>query len=195
MQWLGTSRRAEIAKEPLWTGRKRSRLLKVRSSFKPPLAPVPILQGRPQLKNSVFWKSFGNFIPNFRDWIANEKHPIPNQNQHGDHLDRRHFRAPGTAVIQLGRVNEGNLRGSAGSARGPKDRGVPSAKTKMKIRNQKLATPILIRILRRLVRRRAFQQRKAKPGTSHVEGPGRSGGGIAGTAQHSHQQLIGSAGF
>jgi hypothetical protein len=41
----------------------------------------------------------------------------------------------------------------------------------MKIRNQKLTTPTLIRILRRLVRRRAFQQRKAKPGTSHVEGP------------------------
>jgi len=41
----------------------------------------------------------------------------------------------------------------------------------MKIRNQKLTTPTLIRILRRLVHRRAFQQRKAKPGTSHVEGP------------------------
>ncbi len=41
----------------------------------------------------------------------------------------------------------------------------------MKIRNQNLTTPTLIRILRRLVHRRAFQQRKAKPGTSHVEGP------------------------
>ena len=40
----------------------------------------------------------------------------------------------------------------------------------MKIRNQKLTTPTLIRILRRLMHRRAFQQRKAKPGTSHVEG-------------------------
>ena len=39
------------------------------------------------------------------------------------------------------------------------------------MRNQKLTTPTLIRILRRLVRRRAFQQRKAKPGTGHVEGP------------------------
>ena len=41
----------------------------------------------------------------------------------------------------------------------------------MKIRSQKLTTPTLIRILRRLVRRRAFQQRKAKPCTNYVEGP------------------------
>jgi len=41
----------------------------------------------------------------------------------------------------------------------------------MKTRNQKLTTPTLIRILRRLVHRRAFQQRKAKPCTSYVEGP------------------------
>jgi hypothetical protein len=78
---------------------------------------------------------------------------IQSQNQHGDAPDRGHSRAPETAVIQLGGVNESNLRGSAGSAR-----------------KQKLATPILIRILRRLVRRRAFQQRKAKPGITHVEG-------------------------
>jgi hypothetical protein len=79
---------------------------------------------------------------------------IQSQNQHGDAPDRGHSRAPETAVIQLGGVNESNLRGSAGSAR-----------------KQKLATPTLIRILRRLVHRRAFQQRKAKPGTSYVEGP------------------------
>ena len=41
----------------------------------------------------------------------------------------------------------------------------------MKTRNQKLTTPTLIRILRRLVHRRAFQQRKAKPRPSYVEGP------------------------
>jgi hypothetical protein len=41
----------------------------------------------------------------------------------------------------------------------------------MRVRNQKLTTPTLIRILRRLVHRRAFQQRKAKPTTSHIEGP------------------------
>jgi len=55
---------------------------------------------------------------------------IQSQNQHGDAPDRRHFRAPGTAVIQLGRVNEGNLRGSAGSARGPNDRGYHPPKRK-----------------------------------------------------------------
>jgi hypothetical protein len=54
----------------------------------------------------------------------------------------------------------------------------------MKPRNQKLTTPILIRILRRLVRSRAFQQRKAKLCTSHVEDPAAAEGSIAGTALH-----------
>jgi hypothetical protein len=65
----------------------------------------------------------------------------------------------------------------------------------MKIRNQKLTTPTLIRILRRLVHRRAFQQRKAKPGTSHVEGP--AAAAVASLEQPSIliSNLIGSAGF
>jgi hypothetical protein len=41
----------------------------------------------------------------------------------------------------------------------------------MKKRPRKLTTPTLIRILRRQVRRRAFQQRKAKLCPSYVEGP------------------------
>ena len=41
----------------------------------------------------------------------------------------------------------------------------------MRPRNQKLTTPILIRILRRLVRSRAFQQRKAKLCLSRIKGP------------------------
>jgi hypothetical protein len=34
---------SEIAKEALWTERRRSHLLNVRSSFMKPLGPVPIL--------------------------------------------------------------------------------------------------------------------------------------------------------
>jgi hypothetical protein len=53
----------------------------------------------------------------------------------------------------------------------------------MKPRNQKLTTPTLIRILRRLVRSRAFQQRKAKLCTSGIRGRSLSGfplgGGIS----------------
>jgi hypothetical protein len=94
------------------------------------------------------------------------------QTQHRDRLDPRHFRALGAAAIQLGQVNEGNLRDSAGSifaGTWAKESRIPSAETKT--RDQKLTTPILIRILRCLVHCRAFQQRKAKPFTSHIKGP------------------------
>src|SRR5437868_647597 len=77
---------------------------------------------------------------------------IQSQNQHGD--------APRSSPPRVRRLGTWAKRSRR-----------PSAKTKMKIRNQKLTTPTLIRILRRLVRRRAFQQRKPKPGTCHVEGP------------------------
>ena len=61
--------RSEIAKEALWTGRKRSHLLNLRSSFKPPRSPVPIL-AEPSAVKKIKWfrKIFGNFIPNFREW-------------------------------------------------------------------------------------------------------------------------------
>jgi len=29
--------------------------------------------GNPRVKNSVVLKNFGNFVPNFREWVANSK--------------------------------------------------------------------------------------------------------------------------
>src|SRR5438067_12069466 len=76
---------------------------------------------------------------------------IQSQNQHGD--------APRSSPPRVRRLGTWAQRSR-----------IPSAKTKMKIRNQKLTTPTLIRILRRLVHRRAFQQRKIKAGTSLIAG-------------------------
>jgi hypothetical protein len=39
----------------------------------PPPAPVPNLAGVSAVKNSAVWKNFGNFIPNFREWVAKTK--------------------------------------------------------------------------------------------------------------------------
>ena len=64
----------------------------------------------------------------------------------------------------------------------------------MRTRNQKLTTPTLIRILRRQVRRRAFQERKAKACTSYGEGP--AAAAVASLGCRSSiliQQLVGSA--
>jgi len=54
--------------------RYESHLLNVRSSFKPPLGPVPIL-AEPSAVKKIKWfrKIFGNFIPNFRERVAKTK--------------------------------------------------------------------------------------------------------------------------
>jgi len=48
--------------------------LQSESSFKPPRSPVPIL-AEPSAVKKIKWfrKIFGNFIPNFREWVAKTK--------------------------------------------------------------------------------------------------------------------------